>query len=271
MTTLSASQKIKLDVGKFRAMAWFDALHIQSGLNPPSLMAHANKGISTDADGNKWKSGQLYQFKNGKRPLDANSVYVEDYEIMYPGSSYWIKHPMWELIDVAPIDNHRIYQILVNHRIASFDRFFNQIYHPKPSIERRLWSNVDDIKQIALEPTLDAFVFLLGLMRESENRLLEREHSFACSGIRRLVPVIFSIPALQRITGYIMDYLEVNHFQVLYRTPHGDSIFTGTFWREKHKDISLRFPQIEPYPEITHYLQRTRTKTRSRASKYNVK
>ncbi|BCM25553.1 hypothetical protein ZMTM_18120 [Methyloradius palustris] len=141
-------------------------------------------------------------------------------------------------MDSKPISLQSIHEILVDHQINSFDKFFINTDAENAQYKRIAWTSVEDIKEISTENSIDAFIFLLGLMREAEIRLQMIEHSHACHGLRKLAPVIAICPELKDIAGEILDYLELNHFSVTYTTFLGSELFLSKTWRDIHPLLS---------------------------------
>lgn len=234
---------------KLRGLAWCKALEIRSnGMKNPLLEKKLFFEVIENSEDKKTRPKLVDKYFKGIYTPKNNNVreggfnVIERTEAIFPGTASWYLNPMWDLMEINDLDLRKTYSIIIKIKIPNFSKFFVQPNLNIAAFQRNSWTDLKDIKEIANEPSLSAFIFLLGLMRESIIRLNAMEHFQACGGLRRLVPVLWNTPELRSLVGDIFDHLERSYFSVTYTTSGFTEMHSSKTWRDLHPEISKLYP-----------------------------
>lgn len=243
-----AGKPNKTTVTRLRGLAWCNSLNIRSGgmefqqleeLLLPEVIARC-KTKKRPMLIDKYFKG-IYTPNNSAGRKDKFNL-IERTDSFFPGTAGWYSSPIWDLMEVNDLDLKKIYSFMVQLKITNFNKFFVQPNSSISQFQRNSWTELKDIKEIANDPSLSTFIFLLGIMRESLIRLNAMNHIHACAGLRRLAPVVWDTPELRNLVGDIFDHLERSYFSVTYTTSGLSEMYLSKTWRDLHPEISKLYP-----------------------------
>lgn len=231
------------------AIAWSNAVALESGLNPYQIEVRFMPDCVKRVDGqlnrprlmDRYATGKLTP-KRGKQKCGGLTL-VEKLDACYPGTAKWLHHPLWDLMQPQDYSLSELHALMLKleNKLARF--FFVDLggsegayvrnYNVQPKVVRNLWKHAN----------LDIFALLLGLLREAEIRTDMPSHRCSCHAMLKMLPEIANLPPIQPIAGRIFDYVEHRFFKVIYTEPGGTEIYFSNSWRERHPNLAKEYQE----------------------------
>lgn len=246
----------KTEADKLSSIVWSRAVKIASG-----GMSRANLEVEFMPNCVERVGGQLVRPhlidryatglltpKLGKQKCGGSDL-VFRIEAKFEGTARWLFHPLWSLMQPKEYTLNELHTCMADLNGLFFNKFFSN----NEALIRNYFAEPSDVRKIAEEDkTLDAFAFLLGILREAEIRADMQNHNCARVGMRTLLPYIAAIPQMEPVIGRLFDYIENTYFNVIYTIPpYGVEMSFQNSWRETYPDISLLYP-IETVSNISN-------------------
>lgn len=240
----------KSEADKLSAMVWSRSVKIASGgMAWPKLEVQFMPECIQRSGGelirprlmDRYSNGKLTPKRGGQKCGGLDLVFR--IESQFNGTARWLLHPLWDLMQPKYIllaDLHR-HMLLLNGLFIG--KFFSNNDDDGTRV-RNYFAEPADIKAISnTEKTLDAFAFLLGILREAEIRADMQNHYCARDGMLKLFPNIAALPPIEPVAGRLFDYIESSYFNVIYIIPpNGDEMIFPKGWREIYPHLARLYP-----------------------------
>lgn len=193
---------------RIRAMAWFNAVSLASGMNDGELEVLFG-GYAPGARPGLWR-----KYKTGricpkfKPDIHGHPSIVERVEPRFPGTAKWMTMPFWEVLSYKPMDMaelRRIYLSLsptVRDLIVTEPKLNGRMFWRRMTETESLYQDLADIGD------LDAATAILALIKEAEVTQNQTQHQWGlifwsrCSS-KLTCPVVS--PLLHPINAVIED------------------------------------------------------------------
>lgn len=222
-------------------MAWAHAVRVASGMNNTAIEVEFMGDDCCKVTDGRLKTPQLFPkyIKGASAPIQKGSRcggvgFVDRIEAKYPNTKWWLSYPLWQLIYEDKLTLPEIWQMMLSCKIKNLEDFFI------PTANNGLVRTgvVTRDKLITLENSksaLDAFTFLIGLIKEAEIRLDVQLHKMSVSRIIALIPRLSEEPVVKEFAGALFDFLEIKFFRVSYGLPdNGVEMVFPKSWRDIH-------------------------------------
>lgn len=243
--------KGRSEADRLSAMVWAKAVEIATnGLNPHSIeLQFMPEECIKEVGGvrkppklmKRYAAGEITPTKRGR--ACGGLDFVERIEVEYPGTSKWLYHPLWELLQPKEYGLAQLHQLMLQLNGPFIGKFFSNTDWPEKTFVRNYSAiQVGDIKSIASHENLDSFAFLLGLLREAEIRMDILPHFNSGKYMKQLFPVVANFPQIQPFAGILFDYLENTFFKMIYNAPDGSEMYFAERWRDQFPDLAVTYP-----------------------------
>lgn len=239
----------KSTADRLSTMVWAEAVKIQSkGMTPYKLeVTFMPEECVPKRDCRVVRPSLMDRYAKGElSPKNFDSrcggtKLVERIDSTFAGTAKWLYLPLWELMQPKAYSLEEMHQIMAGIEGGFYYKFFSRYDWPERVYVRNFEVDIKEIRKVSRHNTLDAFAFLLGLVREAEYTLDVRVHFNACIGMSELFPSVARMPEIKPVAGQLFDYLEGAYFRVIYTVPDGSEIVFRQSWRELYPDLADQY------------------------------